>query len=88
MKIFVQLFSYFYIKEKNPPSSSLEGTVVGYEVGDNCFTVLFTIEEDFQTLTIALDILVEFLECTDEEVENTLQQTLPFSCSSVESITN
>uniref|UniRef100_A0A8W8P2K6 Uncharacterized protein n=1 Tax=Magallana gigas TaxID=29159 RepID=A0A8W8P2K6_MAGGI len=82
------------IQEKEPPSSSLEGTVVGYEVGDNCFTVLFTIGEDFQTFKIVLDILVEFLECTDEEVEYTLQQNLPFSCrqqvkdNSVESITN
>lgn len=58
----------------------MEGTVVGYEVGDNCFTVLFTIGEVFQTFKIVLDILVEFLECTDEEVEYTLQQNLPFSC--------
>lgn len=88
------IFFIFLYLGKEPPSSSLEGTVVGYEVGDNCFTVLFTIGEDFQTFTIALDILVEFLEYTDEEVENTLQQKLPFSCrlqvkdSSVESITN
>jgi hypothetical protein len=74
--------------------SSIEGSIIAYELLDDYFHLLMSDEEEFKTYKATCIKLATFLECASEEVEDTLQLRMPFPCklqvkdNLIESISN
>ncbi|XP_061162729.1 uncharacterized protein LOC133171950 [Saccostrea echinata] len=68
------------IQEKEPPTSVVRGSIIGFEPNDNSVDLLMSVGEEFPTYTVSADILVNFFGCTQDNVTETLQSKLPFPC--------
>ena len=66
----------FFFQTCQEPSSQIEGDVQAYETGEDKYTIIMEIDNEFSTYEVSQELLCKALDCSSTDLDETLQKKI------------